>query len=257
MAEIVEVVHRRHGILEALESGPKGKPEITDATVNARSTVDRGIDELLEAGLVDRRGSEFELTPAGLRVLGAYRAFARQTRLYAEHAEALCGLDADDEFPAFLLDDAFVRTATTAMPTLPVKHAHEGLADADAIYSTVPVLLAFHSEFWEAARPETDAEMEIIFTPAVVETMDAEYPTWRESIVETGFVTPYVNDEIPSYSFGVIQGFGGDPDAEVATVLLHDDDGDPTAVVRNDNEEAVSWARETFAALRADAERIT
>lgn len=256
MAEIVEVVQRRHEILAALEDGARAKPGLTDATPSARSTIDRGIDELIEVGLVCSVGSEYELTAAGERVIDAYQTFRWQTTLYGEYAEVLHGLRSDDEFPALLLDGADVVTACPEMPTRPVKRGHEGLAEADSIYSICPVLLAFHYEFWQPARPETDVQIEVVYSSAVLETMEEEYPNWREDIVEPGLVTPFVNDDLPSYEFAVVDGLGGDPDRSALHVLIHDEDGDVTAFLQNESAAAVEWGRERFQRIRSDAKRV-
>lgn len=255
MTEIVELVQRRHEILEALEGGPLGKPALTDSTSYARSTVDRGLDELEEADLVRSEGSEYRLSTAGRRILQAFDTFQATASVYQEYATAIEGVQPEDELPPVLLDGAEVETATPAMPTRPVKKAHEGLAEADAVYSTCPVLLAYHSEFWNAAQPETDVHLEVIYTTGVLETMRSEYPDWREDVVDSGLLTPYVGDDVPSYGLALVDGLGGE-DVSAVRIQVYDEDG-VDVLLHNESEAAVGWARERYEALRADAEPVT
>lgn len=255
MTDIVELVQRRHELLEALEGGPLGKPALTDSTPYARSTVDRGLDELEAAGLVRKDGSEYRLGAAGQRILDAFHSFRDTATVYQEYASVIEGVAPDDGLPPVLLEGATVETATDAMPTRPIKKGHEGLADADEIYATVPVLLAYHSEYWNAAQPETDVTMDVVYNSDVVETMEAEYPDWRADIVDTGLVTPYRNDDIPGYSLSVVDGVDGNPDESAVRIMIFDDHRVET-LLWNRSEAAVAWARDQFEALRADAELL-
>lgn len=254
MAELPDLVDRRAAVLEALDDRPRSKPELVDATPASRSTIDRAVDELLEAGLVRRAGSEFSLTPTGTRILDAYREFHESARLYHDYREFVDGIAVAEDLPPAVLDGADVTFPTPEMPTRPIKRVHEELLEADRVYSTCPVLMAFQAEFWASQLPDLPVELEVVYSQGALDAAFEEYPDRYRTLLDSGDLTAYVADELPaSYSFAVAEGLAS---ADGGSRLVVGSHGDRNALLRNDDAGAVGWGRETFRRLVDGAEPV-
>lgn len=71
----MQLLHRRIEFLRCLESSPRRKPEIVDRLEWSRSTVDRAVRELQQAGLLERVKAGYTTTLAGRLAATTYTEF--------------------------------------------------------------------------------------------------------------------------------------------------------------------------------------
>lgn len=108
--DLLNTLLPRHEIIECLEEKPKTKPELTRECEVSRSTINRGINSLLDAGIVERiEGSRYELTLYGSilhrdvdRLLDRFRTLSEVRTLLTEVGKAT-------DLQAELFDDATIR----------------------------------------------------------------------------------------------------------------------------------------------------
>lgn len=89
MDQLTELIQCRHEILSVIEENWRQKPEIVAQTQNARTTVDRGIDELRQHDLVERSGSSYRATPVGRHLLERYNTYAADVNEIGEAKDLL------------------------------------------------------------------------------------------------------------------------------------------------------------------------
>lgn len=254
MDDAVSLVQRRHEFLRALGTEPLSKPELVEATSYARSTVDRAMDELVDAELVEREGACFRATTAGVRMLEAYETFRETAELYYDAREAIAGLDHDEPFPPEILDGAEIEVATSDMPTGPVVRGFQETDHLDRMRTTCPVMLDVYDRYMYEVVVELAADVELVVTPAVLETIETQYGERLHAVLDTGRVTVYVCDDIPSYAFYLQDGLPRASDGSELGVTVHEGHGLHT--IKNDSPAALEWGRERWASVLADAEQV-
>lgn len=254
MDDAVSLVEQRHEFLRALAEDSRSKPEVVEATPYARSTVDRALDELVAADLVERAGACYRATPAGVRMLEAYDRFHETAGLYYAARDAIAGVDHDEPFPPEILEGAAVETATPDMPTGPVVRGFQETEDLDRMRTTCPVMFDVYDRYMYEHVVEMAADVEVVFTPAVLETIEREYAERWRAAVDTGRVTAYVCEDLPSFAFYLQDGLPSAEGGSELGVTVHDDRGLHT--IKNDSPAALEWGRERWASLVEAAELV-
>lgn len=84
----IEVVARRSDFLEYLAESPQEKPAIVESLTHSRSTVNRAIRTLEDAGLLQQTSDGYVTTVAGRLAVERYRAFCEDIEdLLDDHDE--------------------------------------------------------------------------------------------------------------------------------------------------------------------------
>jgi len=113
------IVAKRRDVLAALAT-PTRKPELVDQLSASRSTVDRAVDELQQAGLVDRTGSSYVANFAGREALAAHDAYLDRVDALVAAQGVLDPLPPDVDVDPAALDGAQVVESTPAAPDSPL-----------------------------------------------------------------------------------------------------------------------------------------
>ncbi|MDS0299484.1 hypothetical protein NDI76_12100 [Halogeometricum sp. S1BR25-6] len=244
------MVTNREPILRALVRGPLNKPELTEAVDSSRSTVDRAIRELVDAGLVGRADGRYEATLAGRSALDAVEAFHDRMHGVESAAGVLSHLGPDEPINPDFLAGADVHVATPEMPDGVVERLFDSVEAATHLRGIAPVALSGHlNGFYEAAR-SNDARVEMLIDADVLDSLVATAST-RETLLaqlRKERVT-ILRGEVP-FSFGLWL-----TEAE-AGVVVYSDTG-VRGVIINDDAEACAWAETIFETLSAEAQRLT
>lgn len=120
---LAEVIAKRREFLAALAAEPRAKPGLVEATDTSRSTVDRAIGALEDAGLVDREDGVYRLTATGKHALAEFEGYRERLGALATahdvvgslpptadlHPAALVGATVE-ESPRYAQDVAFEQT---------------------------------------------------------------------------------------------------------------------------------------------------
>lgn len=255
MSELVELVQKRAELLDEAAGAARTKPELVDATGSSRSTIDRGVSELVAADLLVQEKSTYRATDVAVRILRSFREFEAEAERYYEFREAIAGLPQDEALPAMVLDGADVEIASPNMPGRTARKGFQGIREADRVIGTCPVLLNVYEPFYQEAVIEHGIELEVVFTPDVVEVIEAEYPGSLQQKVDTGRARFYESADVPSYSLSIVDGLDSATDGSRLNLLVHTEKG-LQSMILTDAPDAVAWAREKYRSLRADAEQF-
>jgi len=247
---LLKLVARRSELLTALLEGPREKRSLADGVEGSRSTVDRALKELEEAGLATWTEGGYRATLAGRLQLQLYREFVDRSTDLVDALDALEGLPPDVAIDPGLLRDCRVvqgeglgryELSTTLAELL------EGADRAVIVMSklTSPITVR------KLVRKANDegVPLESFLAPELVERLEREVPDLLgglaagDSLVYEARVGP----------FGMLF----DPDDGEVVVGTNAADGTPLGLVHNDTAEAVGWAREYLADLRATATDVT
>jgi tetratricopeptide (TPR) repeat protein/predicted transcriptional regulator len=137
----MDLVERRVDFLERLAAEPLRKRAMVDALDHSRSTVNRAVDDLENAGLVEPVDGGYATTVVGRLAARRYREYvADQRRLVEDHA-VLAPLPADSPVDLALLADATVELADGPTPYEPLQAVERALRDADRVRGVLPALV--------------------------------------------------------------------------------------------------------------------
>lgn len=255
MTDVPDLVHSRAPVLRAIRDGAETKPEITDATEHARSTVDRAVDELLEADLLERTGGHYHLTSAAVRILDSYEAFLHEAGIYYERREEIASIPRDAELPVEVLDGAQIATPDPDMPDRALEVALQLVEGADKIYGLVPWMFSIYDRFYNTAVLDHGLEIDVVYTPGVVDHIAELYHDRFQDLLDSGLVDAYVVDELPRYTVSVVEGLEEEGvDARLHVQYIRENE--IQSVILNDSDDAVEWGRELYQEYQERAEPI-
>lgn len=235
--ELLNTILPRHELIECLEEEPRTKPELTRECEVSRSTINRGINSLLDAGAVERiEGSRYELTLYGSilhrdldRLLDRFETLREVEALLTEVGKAT-------NLQAELFDDATIRPPEGMGITAAID-AFKGanrLRIIDPPFGVVYMLVA--------AKPDLLGDIDT--TILVRDEMVAEIASIETLLDESGPQSDVelrrTEDELP-FSVAIAQ----HGSQTVLYLVLQNRQGG-IAVVRTEAERAVRWGEDLY-----------
>ncbi|MFC6794693.1 helix-turn-helix transcriptional regulator [Halobaculum halobium] len=175
-AEIASVLAKRRDILAALCDGPVRKRTLVEELEVPRTTLDRAVRELLDAGLVRRVDGGVRATTVGERVLAERDRY--RTRLDGlKRGELLFeALPDDTELDARFLAGASVSRPDPSLPDGVVERLFESVRAADEVYGVAPAALSGHLDTFDAEATAGGAVPQMVVTPAVLDHLVERRP---------------------------------------------------------------------------------
>ena len=248
------VLARRIEFVERLREEPLHKADLVEEFDTSRSTVNRAISELEEAGFAERITRGYVTTQAGRLAAERYRAFLDDQRAVLEARPVLATLPHDAEIPARVL-----REATTGSP-----------GDAYALFELVAEQLGTASEYRAVLPRVVDSRhLRACHAQVVRGELTATLACPADEFERLGEEFPHLTGELlddPSFTakassspqFGLMC-FREDPDASRpdSVVLLGYDGSDIAGFVHTETSAAVEWATRMLDSTIDDARDVT
>lgn len=244
-----DVVAKRQDVLAALETGMR-KPELVDRLSKSRSTVDRAIDELQQAGLVERDGSRYLATYAGRQALAAYEGYLDRLDVLAEAQPVLSALPPDVDINPAVLEGAQVVVSTPEAPEAPMEAPMEYVTGATHFWGTGPTVLPRHFELMRDLVGQ-ETETELVLTRSVIEALTETYADDFEALSGAEELSLYVTDETMSFAVWTAES----PDRTGSGIVVYDDTG-VAGVINNDTEAMNEWVESVYERYKAGAEQV-
>jgi DNA-binding transcriptional ArsR family regulator len=228
----VEIVTRRVSFLSELDDGPSHKSELADALGHSRSTVDRAIKSLEEAGYVERTDDGYVRTQAGRLAAERYRRFLDDQQRLLDAREILAPVPSDCELPTAILSNASI----------------EQLDGSDQLFDTVSAHLDVAHTYRVLLPPSAD--------PSFIRYLreEADDDVSLELVVPDGFLAENVDSDSdtdavettasPPSGYALLLWSRTDEDGDVDRTLsvVTYDDRETVGLVTTDDERAVAWA---------------
>ena len=243
------VLRQRQNFLETLVDNPCTKPEIVDSLSVSRSTVDRGIGDLIERGCVEKAGSRFQLTETGRLALEARLQYEATLDQIQAAGPVLEEIDLESISLEFLRG-ATVNVADPRRPWKVLDQSRELVTDAETIYGTGPAV--FQKFFDDISRSVENRGLicELVIDETVFESLDSAQVTELRELMKRGAGTLLLTDLNDSFAIWVLEL----PDSEYAGITVYSSAGFE-GVIYNDTPNAISWARTQYQERKASAER--
>ncbi|MFC7128277.1 helix-turn-helix transcriptional regulator [Haloferax chudinovii] len=249
-AQLSRLLVRRSSFVRALAERPRDKRGLAADLDTSRSTVDRVVRDLLDAGFVERADGRYRLTCVGRCALGAYDECLDSLRGVQAARDLLSMLPTDAPLDPAFLAGASVHTSTPDIPDSAIRELFSSVESAERVYGVAPVALVGQLRpFYETAT-EGGTVVEMIIADELLDRLAAAPDSHA-----------VITDQLRHESVTLYRGeapfrFGLWVTESEAGVVVYTDTG-VGGVARNDTEAAVEWATEQFEALRENAERLT
>ncbi|MFB6126093.1 MAG: tetratricopeptide repeat protein [Halolamina sp.] len=228
------LIARRFDCIEALVAGPVNPRGLVDSLSSSRSTVNRALRELTDAGLARRTSEGYVATPAGRLVADEYRRFAERAGAALDRSDAVEPLPVDTTLAPSVVATADVIRADDGDDARPLAQVTAALDDADRVQLLTPVSPPTPLVSACRNRAVDGAVVEAVAPGSVLDGLAAEF---RRDDVAVRSIEPESDADVPDFSLVVT-------DAVVAVVVY--DRRAVHATLVSDDEDAVDWARQEF-----------
>ena len=252
--EETEVLLRRRDVLDRLCRSPAHVRDLVEETGQSRRTINRAVNELEDAGFVERGENGIQATTAG--------------RLARDRLAGFLS-DLDDVLTAEAVLDP-VPTSTGIAPEVvaggesilaagpasyrPLERFHEDLTDTERYRALVPSLddprtiRLLYEHVLTRGRPA-----ELVVSPEVFETLREEFPRRMAAMAREEGFSVHVG-EVPPFGLGLFEhdSSGSEPTTRVHLVVL-DENGTVHGSIVNDAAGAVEWAKLQYETARSGA----
>ncbi|WP_277555180.1 helix-turn-helix transcriptional regulator [Halobaculum limi] len=252
-ATLADVLAKRRDVLAAVCDGPLDKRTLVDRLDVPRTTLDRGVRELVDAGLADTVDGGVVATAVGRTVLDEHDGYRRRLAGIAAAEPLFESLPEDTPLDGRFLAGATVATPEPTVPDGVIERLFESVASARRVRGVAPVALSGHVDTFDAEATAGDAPPELVVSPDVL-----------DHLIETRYdrVLELVEAEAMEYYYGPTSVCFGvwvaehDDRADEAGLVVYTDTG-VGGVAVNDTHEAVAWANECIDETRATATKLT
>lgn len=236
--DAMALLTRRRALLDAIGEGPVDKQSLVAEVGVSRSTVDRGVRELEDVGLVERSGGTVSLTTSGRVAMKAHDRLSDTVQGLSASADLLAHLPPESPPDPVIFQGGTVVESSAAIPQRPASTVGEMVTNADRVRG---VALSVEPELVNAGRDaivDRNVDMTIVVPEAVISRLLGAHEDALEDSLEGGIDLRQTTADVP---FGVMV-FDSDDGAEV--VLLVYGERGLQGIVRNDRDPALAWGRQ-------------
>jgi predicted transcriptional regulator len=249
---IRETVSNRADVLATLEAGISRKPALVEELDVSRSTVDRAIGELIDAGLAENEGGVYRATRTGRQAIDAYREYVDLTDDIATAKPITEALPPAAPFDVTLLEHADVRLAESHAPESALTGAVSMLKEVDTLRGLAPVIKSNYASvlYREIKR---GLAIELIVERRSRESLTTIADEWDElaELLAADEVTLLETDTDLPYALWIMSS----RNKEAAGVTVHES-GSVVGTITNDSRDAVQWCQQQYESIRTDAEPL-
>lgn len=243
--ELLAALLSRHEFVARLSERPRTKPELVADCGVSRSTVDRGIADLEDVGLVRRVRGRYELTLFGEIVAHEFDAVFERVSALAEVGDLVAALPGDAGLDASLFEHATVSRG----PGMGITAAMDTLAGATRVRIVNPPLPLLYMGLVQSTAV-TDTELTVMLRREMLAELATHIPETLLRFEAGGNELRELAEPLP-FSFALVDRAAGQ---ELCLLLGSGEEG--LAVVTTTEESAVEWGRSLYESLAATAEPV-
>ncbi len=241
---------QRQELLEALVGASSTKPELVDRIGVSRSTIDRGISDLVKRDCVEKVDSRFQLTETGRLALEARSEF-KTTINQIQEATPLLDVTGLDSVSIDLLRGATIDVANPQHPWKILDESDNTVNAANALYGTGP---AVFPKFFDDISQSVDTNglcCELVLDNTVFDSLAASRVQKLRELIQADNGSLFLTDLTDSFAVWIFDL----PDGEYAGITVYSSAG-LEGVISNDTPNAVSWARREYRERKETAELL-
>lgn len=249
----VRLLDRRIGFLQCLESSPCRKPDLVDRLGWSRSTVDRAIRELQQAGLVERAAEGYTTTLAGRLAATTYTEFIETIADIHTGSPLLQTLGRDSPVSVESVRDIERVPIDDYTPYDIPSALRESIESAHTLTALVPILAdPLLLELCRSQAVEGSLNLDLVVGPKLYQALQRRSPDTL-SVLSRHSQRFLRADRSPPHTVFLVER-SSDEDEGFAIVY---DDGTPSAMFRNSRSEAIETAEAYITSVVETATEVT
>lgn len=246
--EAIETLGKRAEFLELLDGEPLHKRDMVERLDHSRSTVDRAISDLTDAGLVERVTQGFVTTQSGRLAVARYRSFLSEMDAILSSSAVLEPLPPATDLPASLLTAGTVHETRGSYRFL--EAIADALADASGYRAILPQLVdSRHLRMCHARAVRDDLSVSLVAPSALLTRLKSEFPALLGELADVPSFDAAVG-ETPPFGLLLVEDSAGQP--REALVVTYDD-AEIRGFCRSSDAETLAWASERVEAVQSAA----
>jgi predicted transcriptional regulator len=243
-SELLSLLAHRGDLIRCINDGIQDKRELAGELDVSRSTINRGLRELEEHGVVRDHSKRYELTLYGQFALQLYRHTERLTDARLLFPNLPC------ETPFEILPGANVTVAERQAPRRPVKTVGELIESATRVHGVFVAILPTHAESISKRIRNDVLSADFVIGDKTLNHLLTKQADTLQTALQADSCTVWQSNA--DFSFNLVVA-----DEAAMSLGVYDDRGRLLGTLVNDTETAVAWALDTFQKYRATAETIS
>ena len=223
-------------ILAALRAGAATKYELRERLDCSRTTVDRNLEHLQEAGWIEQAPGGYELTTCGEIVVEQATAYLETVTAAKRLQPILRWLPRDElDIDVRHFADAELTIADEVTPMAVVDRHVQRITETTDMRTLLPLTSTQPIEMQYRVMQQREVRAEHLVTPAVAEVYraDEQFSETLQEMLESDGFEIYVTEEPITYYLGILD--------DVVQIGV-DEDGDPRGLLETDDEAVYEWA---------------
>ena len=250
--EVLDLVATRTDFLKLLDGDRMPKRTIVAELDYSRSTVNRVIATLADAGLVADTPSGCQTTLVGSLLIDQYNEYVQTVTNVLDGDEVLTSLSLDTNLPPDVLADAEVSIAGGSNPYEPY-HTIETLLDRSV--GQVRVYVPTFSNprgIGLAQELATKLDLELVFDDELLGELRSDIPEELDELFNCEKFTGYKTADGPEHTIFVVNTDSGTEGAIVA----HSAERELVGCIVTSNPSATQWMEQRYSEIRSESERL-
>lgn len=245
-----EVVSRRAELIELLdETGPLEPRDIVDQLNSSRSTVNRALGELTDAGIVVRHNGEYTVTTTGSLAVSEFRRHQQANHAIFRSKELVDSVSDPDSIPTEFLINGHISLADDTEPFVLIKKIATRVRRAGSVRAYFPMLFSPHLlRTWHQTVTNEEVDSVAILDDELSAVLQNQYPHLLTEIDKHGTVSVLIDHGLP---YGLI--LSEHDNQTTVSVIVYEDNYGVRGILYNDSDAAVARAREQLNEFELDA----
>jgi len=236
---VLSLLTKREPILRAVDADGVGKRELVEQLRVSRSTIDRGIRELENAGLLARSPEGYRRTLLGELVLSQYDQFASRTDSLLAAKQLLAELSPAYGLDPVVFEEATIVTPSKHDPPQPISAFCSLLAEARWTQTVCPAVFPQLLDQWVSLCAAEQARADIVLSAPAVSTLVGSHTASLETLVAEATIALHQVETDPVCGLVVAENDA----TTTGGLLVLDDRGGARAFVQTDTDAGISWLR--------------
>lgn len=246
---LLETVARRACVINSLLKESADKRELETVLDVSRTTVNRAISSLTEAGCIVHRDGKWEVTLFGRLAYQEYEQLVARYESISGAQPLLRYLPTETLLDVNLLANADILLSEQPAPHAPITRLGELLQHSRQVIGLSPVVLPKYVQLFYQQIVERGTDTDLLLGGDLVEYLWATYTDEMDAMLGAENGTVWWLKQLPPFGFVLI-------DEEVLWVAIYGEKGGLKGAIISDTDAAVTWATDMLQAYRQQGEQI-
>ncbi len=235
--DVLILIAQREQLIQQLSDGGASIRELAQTLTVSRSTVNRSLDDLKAAKVVQKNGESYELTLYGRFT---YQRYCRMSNGYKTLKDALPLLEhlpRPTAIPDSIFDDASVLRPSAPMPDALRTRLADRIRQSEKIIGTVPIVSQRLTEVFYEQLTTHDLRLSLLLSEQVVKHLRQTYYDGLSTALEIDHCTLWSAEQTPPFSLVIIDGTD-------LWLGVYDECGYLQGILRSELLSAIEWAKQ-------------